>query len=134
MGEDGAGPRAGPEIGATPESAAAAVGATLEQVCVLLVEPAPDHLDRSAELLAGAVKRFSGWRESLSITGARRSGREAVEMRQLRAGLAHARRLLEAAASFHAGWARCAATLCAGYTRCGQPGVVAPQSRVWAQG
>ena len=132
--EDGAVPRAvGPEIGATPETETAAARTILEQVCLLLVEPAPENLDRSAELLADAVTRLTRWRASLPANPAHRSSRQA-EIRQLRTSLARARRLLEAAALFHAEWVRCAGALCAGYTRCGEPGMVAHHSRVWAQG
>lgn len=134
--EDGAGPLHGvtPGTGARPEAESAAARVKLEQVCTLLLDPIPEHLDRSAELLAEAVNHLSAWSEASASAAASRSGRQAVEVRQLRSGLARARRLLEAAAEFHAGWVSCAGALCAGYTRCGQPGLVAHNSRLWAQG
>ena len=133
--EDGGGSEyeAKPEIAASLTAESAAARAILDQVCILLLEPTPAHLDRSAELLAEAVKRVTACREEPPATISDRR-QQTDDVRKLRTGLASARRLLEAAARFHAGWVGCAGALCAGYTRCGQPGVVAPHSRLWAQG
>jgi hypothetical protein len=129
---------AGPANGANPDPVAlfrahtAAIHETIDQVCTLLVEPTPEHLDRSADLLAQAMTRLAACREMPAGSG--RSSPAVVQIRQLQTGLARARRLLEASAAFYAGWVSCAGALCAGYTRGGQPGALAGHSRLWAEG
>ena len=130
-----AGRRQRPEDGGTPQAACAAARASLERVCALLIEPTPKHLDQSAELLAQAVERLAICRvPAPGPVPAAGPARHTQDLRQLRAVVIRARRLLEAAAHFHAGWVRCAGALCAGYTRSGQPGALEHASRVWAQG
>ena len=118
-----------------PQAACDAARATLEQVCVLLIDPTPEHLDQAAELLAQAMERLAiGRATATGPAPYARPARRREDLRQLRAVVIRARRLLEAAARFHAGWVRCAGAMCAGYTRSGQPGAVEHASRLWAQG
>jgi hypothetical protein len=102
----------------------------------LLESPSPDSLDRCARILETASQRIAefqprsgeGGRTSVTHTS---NGEEA---RRLRSSVLRAGRLLEGAASFHFNWGRMRDTLCAGYTRQGDPAKAPPKSRISVQG
>jgi hypothetical protein len=101
----------------------------------LLESPSPDSLDRCARILETASQRIAVFQPQL-----RQAGRTAVthingdEARRLRSSVLRAGRLLEGAAGFHFNWGRMRDTLCAGYTRQGDPAKAPPKSRISVQG
>jgi len=98
----------------------------------LLVSPSPDSLDSCARILETAGQRIAGFQPQLRQGG--RTSRAREEARRLRFSVSRASRLLEGAASFHCNWGRMRDTLCAGYTRQGEPAPAPPRSRISIRG
>jgi hypothetical protein len=102
----------------------------------LLECPSPDSLDRCARILETAGQRIAGFQPRSGEGGrtsvTHTSNRE--EARRLRSSVLRAGRLLEGAAGFHFNWGRMRDTLCAGYTRQGDPAKAPPKSRISVQG
>jgi hypothetical protein len=112
----------------------------VDEAIQLLVSPSPGSLDRCARILESAGHRIAAFQRqtqpepgrSEALNRTRANVRE--EARRLRSSVLRAGRLLEGAASFHFYWGRMRDTLCAGYTRRGEPAPAPPRTRMSFQG
>ena len=110
-----------------------AARAEVDRAGHLLLAPTPEQLDQSTRVLAAAVAAITACRDA-----ARRSPTSipsvAEEARRLQRSILHARRLLDAAAAFHADWVQFLGALCAGYTDRGEAAAIERGSRLCARG
>ena len=128
--------------GAEVEEQLRAASLEVEGAIRLLVSPSPGSLDRCARILESAGRRIAGLQPQLREEGRtsmvhnsmvhRSNAREAAL--RLRSSVSRAGRLLEGAASFHLNWSRMRDTLCAGYTRQGDPAKAPQRNRISIQG
>ena len=128
--------------GATMEEQLRAASLEVDGAIQLLVSPSPGSLDRCAKILETAGLRIAGLQPQLREEGRAslihtspidRSNARAEAVR-LRSSVSRAGLLLEGAASFHFNWSRMRDTLCAGYTRQGDPAKAPQRNRISVEG
>ena len=112
----------------------AAARTEVERACHLLLSPTPEQLDQSARRLSDAVAAVTACREAARGSSQPPGPSVAAEARSLQQSIGRARRLLEAAAAFHANWVQYLGALCAGYTDRGEAAAVERASRLCARG
>jgi hypothetical protein len=104
----------------------------VKRACHLLEAPSPASLEASSSALERAVSGLNdcrhGIRPGVTDTDA------IAKVRQLRAELRHAGRLLESAADFYRGWERILGAMSGGYTAGGEPAPVARTGKLYCQG
>ena len=104
----------------------------LEQVCQMLLRPSARVLNDCEERLASAAAELEAGRPEWKQAAG--DGQAAEEARLARQAFFHARRLLENAARFHAGWRRVRASLTGEYRADGSlPDLCCP-TRVLVEG
>jgi len=98
----------------------------------MLLWPSPEVLDGCGHLLASVAAELEASRPSWpTAAGDKLAGEEA---RLTRTALRHAQRLLENAATFHAGWERMRATMSGGYQADGTPRELRRPVRILVKG
>jgi hypothetical protein len=104
----------------------------VKRACHLLEMPSPVSLEASASALERAVAGLNDCRRGI-LPGVTDTGIGA-KVRELRAELRHAGRLLESAADFYRGWERILGALSGGYTAGGEPAPVLRTGKLYCQG
>ncbi|MGD0870523.1 MAG: hypothetical protein ABSB88_13280 [Bryobacteraceae bacterium] len=104
----------------------------VKRACDLLEAPNPASLEASSSALERAISGLNDCRRGIrpGVTNADVRAR----VRQLRAELRHAGRLLESAADFYRGWERILGAMSGGYTAGGEPAPVARTGKLYCQG
>jgi hypothetical protein len=104
----------------------------VKRACHFLEAPSPASLEASSSALERAVSGLNDWR--CGIRPGLADAHFAAKVRQLRAELRHAGRLLESAADFYRGWERILGAMSGGYTAGGEPAPVARTGKLYCQG
>jgi|SRR5271157_2444221 len=104
----------------------------VKRACHLLEGASPASLEASSSALERAVSGVTDCRRG--IRPGQADAHLAARVRQLRAELRHAGRLLESAADFYRGWERILGTMSGGYTAGGDPAPVARTGKLYCQG
>jgi hypothetical protein len=107
------------------ESQGAELAREVDGVCLLLISPSPEIMERCERVLEGARSALSDWRPQRS---------ELHALKQLQAALGRAGRLLESAFQYHQRWRRRLDSHLGGYLPGGNPAVVAHPGRVILEG
>ncbi len=109
----------------------------VKRACRLLEAPSPASLEASSSALERAVSGIDDCRRGIRPGVADADVRAAdvrTMLRQLRADLRRAGRLLESAADFYRGWERILGAMSGGYTAGGEPAAVARTGKLYCQG
>jgi hypothetical protein len=102
------------------------------RACRFLESPSPASLEASSNALERAVSGLNDYRREIRPGLADTDMR--TKVRELRADLRHAGRLLESAADFYRGWERILGAMSGGYTAGGEPAAVARTGKLYYQG
>jgi hypothetical protein len=104
----------------------------VKRACHLLEAPSPASLEASSSALERAVSGLNDCRRGIRPGVPDADVR--AKIRQLRAELRHAGRLLESAADFYRGWERILGAMSGGYTAGGEPAPVSRTGKLYCQG
>ena len=130
--------RTPPKLSGPKESPLASARAALLAAARHLEKPGAQSLDECARLLESAIEGISACRSmwpAENRAGFRGSRQQELdEVRRLRQGLLHVRRLLDHAAEFYQKWARRRAALSMGYTAAGEAAEIANGGRMVIRG
>ena len=104
--------------------------AGIERFCDLLCTPSAAVLDGAAILIETAAAELALWRKRQHAP----AEQDLVELRRLRRAARRARKLLERAAAYHAGWSAYLGSRTSGYQAGGEAAPLARPRRLLAEG
>ncbi len=116
--------------------------AGVERFCLVLSTPSPAVLEGAAVLIEAAIAEVAAWRkrraawleEAARAAQAGPMEQDLMELRRIRRAAGRARKLLEKAAAYHAGWSAYLGTRAAGYQPSGEAAALPRPRRVLAEG
>jgi transposase-like protein len=97
------------------------IWAQAQRACGMLLSPTPEAVKQCAAEIGLAAENLAEWRKTYRARGLADPELALDNARRLRAAARRARRLLDSAAAFHAGWREMLGSLCSGYTSSGAP-------------